>query len=439
MSLDFLENDYENSSRKYSTLNFESGNTNLSSEDIRSKESDDEQPTFINNVSGPPKKNKPSNKLLKTVKKNKVVALVGGGLGGGILVLIIIVFILGQQLPGFAALLADANMARSNRAFERDSTELTSEETALSEESTANQAALETTYSDANTGNFLSKLNNLRPSVALDNLEGSGALEYNYGPVSSGIGKLVGAKEIKSITIHTPAGDQTFLADDLAPSKWDLISHPLQTLGNRATAVSGLSDALGTVDETGSVLVRYGELSQIISGLGGSPLAGILSSKFVNDDQQDASVELDEQAESAINPTGDVSEPLTQGLSEAVNDGENIQAADLNGTNAADVQKAQLAILENGGVDPAVDTAVTNDVAKEVSQSEGALGFLDIAYLVGIPACIIYDGSLQSPNAGQTINKQDAGNRKIVFISRKHFWARKKRRFKRRRNRCNQQ
>ncbi len=402
MSLDFLENGYQDDSNTYSPLNFESGDLIPSPDTLKEQENADEQAENSENLYNPKKSNnKLSKKLFSAVKKNKALALAGGGIGGGVLVLIVLVFILAQQLPSFAALLASQSMARANRAFENNTTQLTSEDIALSEESSANKSIIESSYSDANTGGLLSKLKSYTPSGAINNLEGAGTLEYNYGKVSSGVGKLIGAKELKSITVNTPTGSQEFLASDIAPSKWDTVMHPLQTFNNRASSISDFSNALGSVDESGSVLLRFGVLKQLVSDLGGNPLSGIFSSKFINKSANASDIELDMEAQQAISPPSDIPvTPLTDALNSAVTDAQNVQNADA--TNPAAIEN----IIKNGGTQTDVNNAITKATSSLTNSS--LLSKLSITYAIGVPACIIFDGSLQTPNANKTIDKQDS-------------------------------
>ncbi|HEY5268272.1 MAG TPA: hypothetical protein VII94_04010, partial [Candidatus Saccharimonadales bacterium] len=216
----------------------------------------------------------PALQIAKKIANHKNSILVGGGGLSLVIIGIIILFFLGsQKLPGFAALIASQSMASANRAFERDTTELTSEKAALDSEGVTdgNLATVESTFSDTATGGLLSRIKSYSPNSVVDNLKSSDIIKLNYGPVESGLGKYLGADELKSISV----GNQDFLASDVAPSAWDTLLHPVQSLGNRASSVSNLMDSLGELDINGGLLVRFGVARQLISSLGGDALAGL--------------------------------------------------------------------------------------------------------------------------------------------------------------------
>jgi hypothetical protein len=326
--------------------------------------------------------------------KNKVF-IGGGGLFAVIGIIMLLFFIGSQKLPGFAALIASQSMARANRIFQRDTTELTSEEAALEAESPADQAILEnTTYSNSATGGLLAKLKSYSPNDVMDNLKSSGVIKFNYGPAEEGVGKFLGAQKLKSVTV----GGEDYLVSDIAPSTWGFARHPITTFGNRATAVSDLMDSIGSLDTDGGLLIRFGLGRQIISELGGNPLAGIFSSRFADKSASDSSAILDQQAEDAISPTSDpVIIPETDGIANATRD------ADQQLTTDGGTLEGVKAIDANGGNDPKVNSII-DDESK--SLTSGLLSKISISYAIAVPACIIYDSSLQSPNASKSINKQ---------------------------------
>ncbi|HUY53273.1 MAG TPA: hypothetical protein VMV24_01730 [Candidatus Dormibacteraeota bacterium] len=405
MSLDFLENDYLESSDKYNSLSFEAGNAKPSPDNLKEKEDIYEQPENNTNLYNPQKNdNKLSNKIIGVLKKNKVLVLAGGGVGGGVLVLIILIFILAQQLPGFASLLAAQSMARSNRAYERDTAQITSEDLALTAEQPAEQVVTDATFSDATTGGLLSRLRSYTPTGYLNNLKESGVIKINYGPYEKGVGKFLGAEKPISITLNTPEGSNTYAISDIAPSKWAKVSHPLTTLGNKADAISSMNNDLGLINEDGSILLRFGALKQLIASVGGD-LSGLISSRFVGKSAQAASEELNVEAESYIDPPGSAIMPLSSELQAAESQADSIATADLNLSTSVG-QAAQANILANDGIDTAVSSAVNSTVQDAVTNAKGLLGKFSLPYLVGVPACIIYDGSLHTAQAAPTINKQ---------------------------------
>ncbi|HUC95918.1 MAG TPA: hypothetical protein VMR76_03100 [Candidatus Saccharimonadia bacterium] len=408
MSLDFLEKNSEDF-EKYQSSNFavDLDEKPASLGDLESQEDTDPEPVenseentggFVKKSLGN-KKPKLSKKIIKKLKDNKSWAFASGGGGGIILIIIILVFIGAQELPGFASLMAAEVMVKANRSFERDTTEITSEDLALNSESPENQATIESTYSDAATGGMLSKLKGLTPNGAIDNLVGKGTINLIKGPVKTPVGKFLGVQELKGYIINTPEGSQNFLASDIAPSKWSYISHPVETFNTKLSTISDLSDAIGQADVSGSVLLRFGVLRQLIANLGGNPLSGIIASKFTNKTPEQSDIEVDMEAEQAINPTSDpVVVPDTEGLSNAVEDGENAQNADA--SNPVAVEN----IIQNGGNQPNIDAITTNDTSSLTSDS--LLSDVSLLYAVGVPACIIYDSSTDSPNAGKTIDRQ---------------------------------
>lgn len=334
--------------------------------------------------------------------KKKWLLIAGGG--GGILIAAMVIFILISSLliPNLAQNILTYQFARVARSFSQDNLEITSEKVALDSVATkADETAVDSELSDASTGGLLTKFRNYTPGGVIKNLQSDGTLSYNYEPSS-----ILKRNVLKSITVD----GQTF---DVNPSgirgNFQKLIHPIQTFQDQVTASKGLSDGLQNSmrDEVGIVIrgkVEY-EIRQEL-GVG---LTAWVVSKFKGDTPSEASNEMDKDAEAEIQPPSDTGIPSNDSTVEDAKAAATMQEQADAGT-AAGLAK----IRADNGEDVAASDAADTVIAKSVNT--GILGKVSPVYAIAVPVCIIYDGSLSSPSASQTINTQDSELQRSFYL-----------------------
>lgn len=352
------------------------------------------------------KKDKKSTKTkLKAVVQNRKKALLIAGGGGSIalIIIIILIFLSSLIIPGFAANMLAYQFARVNRDFAAQTEELADEKASLESQDTASaaeapledDAAMVDDYS-ATTGGLWTKLTGWTPSATINNLQTSGDLVYNYKKT------LFGNKVLSTIDV----GDSTIDTNLTDPSLFRQALHPIQTFKAQVNAASdidtGINESLG--DESG--LIVRGLIASTIREQAGIPLYAWITSKFAGKTPTEADALLDQDVENRVIQPGDASiTALDDAVASAENDGRTLTAADLQNLPNNDTA---ITNTDAPGVLPDVDNQIDNDVEGSLGGlSNTLLKSISTTYLVAVTACIIYDGSLQSPNAAQTINEQD--------------------------------
>jgi hypothetical protein len=325
--------------------------------------------------------------------------------GAGTLVLIfgvIIFFFLASLLiPDLAQNILTYQFARASRTFAEDNTELMSEKAALDATTdAAGESAIDNEYGSLSDG-LLQKFKNLNPSYVIDNLESSGNLTYNYTPNSLGV------KTLRSVSIR----GQTIEVD--SPTVFDKAFHPIQTFQNKVALADDVSDALQTaMREDGVGVIIRGSVEKSIQQRLGVSLAAWSVSKFKNDDPEQAAIEEEREAQAAIDPGGVTAPSIVEPIQNTEDDVNNTIQQDLSTDSGAEAD------IENGGVDPNVGPILDGEVAG----LSGGLGTtilenVNTLYAVAIPVCIIYDGSIQSPDAAQTVqNNSDEDQRAFYYV-----------------------
>jgi hypothetical protein len=391
MSLDFLKDDYENNFTKYRSSRFESENKSFLSDGISDEESDQDEQPIDNNLFKPNKdhkKKKISKKIVSSIKKNKAVAYSGGGLGIITFLVIILVFLGAQELPGFAALIAATNMAKDNQIFERDNTELNAQKAALDEETPGEQAALDSTYSDSNTGGLLTKLDDYNPNQVMDNLTAGSDIGFNYS-----------GNVLKSVEID---GQPPILEKSIPVDDWPNTNDTTEALTSDTNSISELMTNLGSLDESGGILIRSGVAPTEIDAVEGDALNGVDDSQFENQTAENSEVILDEDAQSAIDPTA-ASPPLS--TTDALKGAEEqaVSQEDKDATNPTAIKQ----IIADGGVDKSVEVAMNSGGLDSLNGISSDIADLSLAYAIAVPACIIFDGSLVNTNSQATVDNQN--------------------------------
>jgi hypothetical protein len=340
----------------------------------------------------PTKKGK-KHKLLAKLKKNKsVVGLVAGGSAGLVPILIIIfLFIASQLIPNVGQIILDTQFARVNRQFIENNKMIDSEDVALNSiEDEAENTAVQNSFKDTTDG-LITKFNSLTPNGVLRNLNNTGDMTYNTTP-----SRFTKRPIVRSITI----GDETI---DVQPTgikaSFNKLFHPIDTFkGQVADAQRFSAGVKSSLDDSTGIIIR-GAVENALRGKLGVGLSAYIASKFLNKDPVDSDLVLATEAQNTISPPTVPPQSLVKAEDTADAEGEAQLQSDLQNP------VALKNIVENtDGVDTAANTAENSTINSALG---GILAKTSIAYAIALPVCLIYDGSLVSPNAGQNIDTQD--------------------------------
>jgi hypothetical protein len=336
-------------------------------------------------------------------KLKKKALLVGGSLAGlGIgAIIIAIIFIVGiLKIPDYANHILAYQFSRVSRTFAEDDLQVTAEDAALQSAEDGGTSIL------ASFGNLkdnvIQKFQKLSPQAVVDNLQGDGTLKYNYEP-----SKVLGIKQLKSITIN---GGQTIDVSSATASNFSKLLHPIDTLTGGPQIASELSPALQSAirDPTG-VIIRGLVENNIRKELGISLLAWVIG-KYQGKSPQQADDQQEADAFKTVDEPG--TEPSVVGtIGKAETDEKQTENKDVN-------SPAGLKTIEaNGGIDANADTAAESDLNDLCNGWSDFLGTINPLFKIAVPLCIIYDGSIDSPNTSSSIDAQDNEDQRAFYLT----------------------
>lgn len=340
--------------------------------------------------------------LSNQVKSSGKMWLILGGSTGALLLVFILVFLYLSSLaiPNLAQNILAYQFARASKSFSENDLELTSEKLAV--DSLPNTAADDTvasTFSDSTSG-LWARMQNWSPSAVVDKMEASGTLSYTYEP-----SRFLQKPILKSITI----GDETFAVNnDNLVSKFQTLRHPIQTFQDQVDMSTRLSGALDSVMRDNTPTIIRGAIEGDIRSDLNISLSPWVVSKFVGDTPTQAANEADTQAQNIIDPSSQPPIPSSD---------DSVAAAEKDGETALEEQESTPAGLEAiraaGGAAPKADALISGDLANILN---GFVSKVSPLYAIAVPVCIIYDGSLSSPNASAQINSQDAELQRSFYL-----------------------
>ena len=324
--------------------------------------------------------------------------LAGGG-AGVVLVLgaILIIFLSTLAIPNLASNILAFEFARVGRAFDQVNSEVLSEDIAVQ----ADLAAKQTLADKFGSSTLLEKFKNLNPQNVIDKFEQNGDIAFTYKKSRFGV------KTLDTATV----GDQTFQLGSKS------FSDQVQLAGDVSNALKGLFEQDGT-----SIVVRGSIEQQIMDSLGVSRIAWIVS-KFKNKTPEEAAIEQEREAQAAIDRNNSIIPSVVDPINNAEQQANQQIQTDLS------TEQGAASILNNGGVDPKVNTILDNAVSSlsgkpTLSESftqqltaaaQPILDYFDPLYAIAMPLCIIYDGSLQSQNGQATIQKSSNEDQRSFF------------------------
>lgn len=314
----------------------------------------------------------------------------GVGLGGSTVLgfLLLLIVLLGSlKVPQLAQHIAEYQFARVARNYSEHSAEITAEDTALS---TADRNVLQKAFDkagqvkDATWGSMYDKINNYRPDKLVENLQESGNLDFKY---QSGNYKNLWKKKLTAVVI----GGQEIPFNK--PSLWKKVAHPIQTRSERLAFSDSANQAIADTFQGRSSIIR-GSVAKSIRSQFDIPLKWWRQlDKFNGKNQAAADAEQEAEAAKQINDPN-VAPSEVPKISEGAQKAENALQQCLDNPSCVEQTAANGGKLP-GPVLEAINSAVSTDVFQK------AVSFFNPTYAVGLPLCIIYDGSLHNSSSGQ--------------------------------------
>lgn len=241
--------------------------------------------------------------------------------------------------------------------------------------------AVKERYANSKTKARIEKFDRYRPNKVIANLNANNGLLYNYDPK----GRLMGIT-INNKTILTPKVSR--LGKGAIPGYRFIqdvkISNRLQ--GELATAYR-------TTDAANFTRGKVGEKLAAQAGIKRSAWKLV---DYKNKTKKAARIVFARKSAESVgttNPSRAVVPTIQSGVEKVTTE----QAATV-----ADDERIYKAVTETDGVDPEVEKAV-KDTVKTPKYLE-AIKFANFAYAVALPLCIVYDGSINTTNTGETID-----------------------------------
>jgi len=342
-----------------------------------------------------PKNSQQQRSATSFIKKHKVLA---GALGGFLLLMIILIFLLLSllKIPNLAAHITAYQFARVARNASEHTSAIESEDVAVSTVDDTVFNSLKTQFSDIKDGTWGSmwdKINSYRPDKIVENLQQQGTLDFQYEPRFSALGMDFG-KKLTAVVIN---GEEIPYGSSL----WKSLFRPVASFQDSVAFTTQVNTALASAMEGRSVLVR-GAVAKSIRNLLDIRLQWWNPKTYPpGEDAADAEAQAEKDAFTAIEDP-----KVAQGeIPDIQNAAEKAQAevTDCVENNAACLASE----VENFGAAPA-DAVNTIKSVSFNDATKTAIGFINPLYAVAMPACLIYDGSLQSQGAQQTVDSNNA-------------------------------
>jgi hypothetical protein len=340
------------------------------------------------------------NNLTGKLMRHKLLVGVGiGGIGAMFAGLLVLLFLLASlKLPGFLEHITAYQFARVSNEYAKTVERTSSEELAVQTANNSLYTQLKDKYVSLR-NNTWGKLDNYRPGIVAKNLATDNNLAFNYRTTALGRQQLVG------ITLD----NKTYLMQNVkGPWRFVPAVNTLLKIRNDVQFSNQFFPVLSNDLEARNVgtLIR-GAVANNLRQQAGISLTGLLISKFQGDDPDKAALELDRQAYADITHEQQAAAiPKTQDLRDAAQQAQQQEQQDV--SNPSTLQK----ILDNGGVDPAVSAILQKAFASSTLQS--ILGVVSPVVQIGMPVCIIYDGSLS--NSGPTIDQQMTEQQRAFYL-----------------------
>lgn len=342
----------------------------------------------------PSRRTKLKGKLKGLASKKWLMLGVGGcGAGLGLVLIMLLLFASSLKIPDLAQNITTYEFARLTRQFDQSAQRSTDEALVLEASDTGASnsywSTLNAKYANAKTSvaETWSLLDDYRPSQVIQNLGVNNDMQLNVQD-----GHFVnGTLDDVPFSINPVQGIPKYV-----PGLNQVISFKNDVSFSQEFAPA-LEDAL-RVNEVGPIM-RGIVANKIRSQLGIGLIAWHVG-KYQGENADQARVTEEQEKVSDIDGE---SPAIVEGADDTLNTAESDAATAE--TQALSTTAGTEAIINNDGIIPGVKTAIGNALAQ--SGLQDVLSIVNPVAKIATPLCIIYDGSLDSPSAGQSIDQQD--------------------------------
>lgn len=369
----------------------------VSPDDLKNSEEAGEDPDSLYNPHDRKSRLQRAKSRLRSLMKKKW--LVGFGAGGAILAILIILLLI--LLGSFKIIqlgehIAAYQFARATRNYSENVNQITAEDTALS---TADRNTVQRAYDqfsavkDKTWGSMWDHINNYRPDKIVENMKTNGKLDFEYerGGITSLWKKRLTAIIVDGKTI--PVSN---------PSLFDRYFHPLQTRRDRLAVSDEANFALAEAMQDRSSIIRGAVAKAIRDEYGINLQWWKQLTKYRGANSEKAAALTEAEAEAEINKSVSPAPSSVSQVSQAEQDAQSALDSCM-----ADTACLNDVVNNNGKLPNSVIDKINAVVSANIFQK--ALSFINMAYTIGLPVCLVYDGSLQSGKGqAETIDNTNA-------------------------------
>lgn len=359
-----------------------------------------ERSLFKNEDDGPSRFGSAKNKL-KKLTSNPI--FIGGSIfGGGSLIGIFIlsIVLLGSlKIPHLMENITAYQFARVTSHMSRSMTRVTATKIVVDSADNSTYTRFKNKYysnPSSKVAQKWSKLDKLRPNKLISNFDKDGTFKMNYAETAG-----FGRGELRSITLQNR---QTVLLNK--PNGFSKYL-PGVKFANDVRFSSQVAPVLQTSLKAKDVgwVVRSSALKEARQRAGINLIAWKVG-QFKGMSAENARLEQARINYRAVTGEVDPIPSRTAAINDATKSAREMQRERI--SNDASLNE----MLKNSGAD--TKTAEVLDDALKPTAAITAVGFLNPAYAIGVPACIIYEGSLQ--DSGPTINAQSESLKKNFYF-----------------------
>jgi hypothetical protein len=334
----------------------------------------------------------PGEKAKASKKKKKFILGGAAALGVGLAMVAALSFLSLLKLPQLIANIETYEFARLGRNFSDATADITGEKLTLdaSEEAGSYAATLKDTYGSFRSSTW-GKLDKFRPQKILNNMQADGQLKYLTEPVQSRLFPGITRDVLAGVSID---GDQILLNK----GKW--YNYFTNRTGRLEFSGELTARLEASLQDTGTI-IRGGVAKDIRDQLGVKLRRWERLTKTYRDAKTAKAAEIKATAEDTETVPSDTTEVA------AITDAES-QARKV----GADCLKDEVCLEQAAATDAG---SIQSETAKVIASSLGtgviekAVGTLSTIYSVALPACIIWEGSVEKsgPTADASTNRAE--------------------------------
>jgi hypothetical protein len=325
--------------------------------------------------------------------QHRRAVLIAGG-GAGLIILPIIFFLAlllpSLKLPQLAAEIEGYRLARLSRTFYKQSSILTADRAAFDAGVEGDTTALVGKTPLGKT------FNTFRPTKVISNMKANGVLDFEYGK------GVLGAQKLNAIIMN---GERIEVPNYKYGSLSDLVNNYKERIRFSAQISGGVNEAL----DGSNYLVRSSVSKQLLSSYGislqwweklGANYRGLKQAAADRQALRDAESKIDTPANDKL---------VTAPEQTAVDDGKQALKNCLANDPCTDE------LVKNNGLASSITDAINNGVSSATASGglSKILSYTSPVYAIGLPVCLVYDGSAQASST--FLNSQNSAAIKTAF------------------------